>query len=240
MARVMTSILTIALVVALTGLGPLRAQTTAPMQHEHMGDHDTRGSSDRDIHHSFSQAEMWARQFDDPGRDAWQKPDEILDALHPQQTDRVADIGAGTGYFSVRLAKRVPDGKVFAVDIEPDMLRYLGERAHRENLHVLVPVQASAESPNLPEPVDVILVVDTYHHIGNRTAYFAALRDSLRPNGRLAIVDFTADSPNGPPREQRIPPEKVTAELDAAGYSLVATHPFLPRQYFLVFQRKAS
>lgn len=140
----------------------------------------------------------------------------------------------------MRIAKRVPEGKLFAVDIEPDMLRYLAERAHHEHLSVLVPVQASAETPNLPEPADLVLVVDTYHHIDNRVAYFAKLRTSLRPNGRLAIVDFKADAREGPPPEHRISPEKVTEELSAAGYSLVATHQFLPRQYFLVFQGRAS
>lgn len=238
MTRAMTSILPVALLVVLAAAGPVGAQTTAPTQHQHMGDHDTGGSSDRDIHHTFDQAEMWAKEFDDPSRDVWQKPEEVLDALHLERTARVADIGAGTGYFSVRIAKRAPDGKVFAVDIEPDMLRYVTERAHREHLRVIVPVQASMESPNLPEPVDVVLVVDTYHHIGNRVAYFAKLRDSLRPNGRLAIVDFKADAPGATTGTARSARE-VTEELTAAGYSLVATHPFLPRQYFLVFQRNA-
>ncbi|HEY7245132.1 MAG TPA: class I SAM-dependent methyltransferase [Xanthobacteraceae bacterium] len=198
------------------------------------------GHSDRGYRHSFGNAEVWAKEFDDPARDAWQKPDEVLDVLHLERTARVADLGAGTGYFSVRIAKRIPEGKLFAADIEPDMLRYLGERAHHEHLHVLAPVLASAESPNLPEPVDLVLVVDTYHHIDNRVAYFAKLRASLRLNGRLAIVDFRADSPVGPPPEHRISPEKVTEELIAAGYSLVATHQFLPRQYFLVFQSRPS
>ena len=198
------------------------------------------GGSDRGYHRSFDNAEMWAKEFDDPARDAWQKPEQVLDALRLERTAIIADLGAGTGYFSVRIAKRVPEGKVFAVDIEPDMVRYLRERAQQEHLGVLVPVLASTESPNLPEPVDFVLVVDTYHHIDHRIAYFAKLRESLRPNGRLAIVDFKADSPNGPPPEHRISPEKATAELNAAGYSLVATHPFLPRQYFLVFQGKAS
>jgi ubiquinone/menaquinone biosynthesis C-methylase UbiE len=76
---------------------------------------------------------MWAKEFDDPARDAWQKPDEVLDALHLERTSRVPDLGAGTGYFSVLIAKRVPEGKLFAVDIEPDMLRYLRERAHHEH-----------------------------------------------------------------------------------------------------------
>jgi SAM-dependent methyltransferase len=187
------------------------------------------------FHHSFSQAEVWAKEFDDPSRDAWQKPDQILDALTLDRKALVADIGAGTGYFSVRLARRVPEGKVFAIDVEPDMLRYLSERARRDHLNNVIPVVANQESPNIPEPVDVILVVDTYHHIDDRTAYFSRLKKSLRPQGRLAIVDFNLDSPEGPPPAHRISAEKVTEELKAAGYSLVAAHAFLPRQYFLVF-----
>ena len=97
---------------------------------------------------------------------------------------------------------------------------------------------ASANSPNLPEAVDVVLIVDTYHHIDDRVAYFSRLKTSLRPGGRLAIVDFKTDAPDGPPAERRIPPEKVTGELEQAGYALVARHDFLPRQYFLVFQAR--
>src|SRR6516225_11625387 len=214
-------------VIALAGLVASRAQTPAgpPMEHRHPGDHET--GHQPGYHRSFDDAERWAKEFDDPARDAWQKPDELLDALHLERTARVADLGAGTGYFSARIAKRVPNGKLFAVDIEPDMVRYLRERAQREHLSVLVPVLATAESSNLPEPVDLILVVDTYHHIDHRIAYFARLRESLRPNGRLAIVDFKSDSPNGPPPEHRISPEKVTAELAAAGYLPVASHQFL-------------
>jgi SAM-dependent methyltransferase len=192
------------------------------------------------MHHSFDNAEQWAKQFDDPSRDAWQEPDKVLDALQLTPSLIVADVGAGTGYFSVRIAKRVPQGKVFAVDIAPDMLRYLEERKHREHLPVLQPVQASADAANLPEPVDLVLVVDTYHHIDGRTAYFAKLRQSLRPDGRLAIIDFKVDAPDGPPPQFRLSPDQVRAEIEAAGYQLVASHPFLPRQYFLVFQRKGS
>jgi SAM-dependent methyltransferase len=187
------------------------------------------------FHRSFSQAGVWAKKFDDPSRDAWQKPEQVLDALTLDQKALVADIGAGTGYFSVRLAKRVPEGKVFAIDVEPDMLRYLSERAHREHLSNVFPLVANQDSPNIPEPVDVILIVDTYHHIDNRAEYFGRLKKLLRPQGRLVIVDFRPDSPEGPPPEYRIPAEKVTEELKAAGYSLVAAHVFLPQQYFLVF-----
>ena len=214
-----------------------------PVQHEDMDGHPghhTGSPSDGAFHRRFEDADKWAREFDNPERDAWQKPEEILDALHLKRTSIVADIGGGTGYFSVRIAKRVPEGKIFAVDIEADMVRYLGERAHREHLTNLVPVQASADAANLPEPVDVVLVVNTYHHIGSRTQYFAKLKSSLRSTGHLAIVDFKADSPSGPPVRYRISPEAVTEELEVAGYSLVESFLFLPRQYYLVFRKRDS
>jgi len=233
MRRVTMSIfVAFALVMAGARPGGLLAQT-AP-------DPQTHYKHGQGYQHSFDDAEKWAKAFDDPARDAWQKPDEVLNALHLRRTDCVADLGAGTGYFSVRIARLVPEGKLFSVDIEPEMLRHLRERAHHDHLSVLVPTLASAESANLPEPVDLVLVVDTYHHIDDRIAYFSRLKSSLRPDGRLAIVDFKADSTEGPPPEHRIPPEKVTSELEAAGYILVAPHLFLPRQYFLVFQAKAS
>jgi SAM-dependent methyltransferase len=237
MSRVLASILAAAsLVLAAQGTSFAQGPAAPPPQHDSAGDHSTSGPPPG-MHHSFGDAEQWSKEFDDPKRAAWQKPDEVLDALKLAPTALVADLGAGTGYFSVRLARRVPDGKVFAVDVEPDMLRFLAERKHREHLPVLEPVQARAGAANLPEPVDLVLVVDTYHHIDDRTAYFAKLGRSLRPNGRLAIIDFKVDAPDGPPPQFRMPPEKVTAELEAAGYRLVETHPFLPRQYFLVFRR---
>ncbi len=199
------------------------------------GDASTEG-----FHRHFNDAEKWAKEFDNPERDAWQKPDELLDALRLQPTMLVADIGAGTGYFSARLAKRLPQGKVFAADVEPDMVHYLGARAEREHLTNLTPLQGRADTANLPEPVDLILVVDTYHHIDDRTRYFAALQSSLRPGGRLVIVDFKADSPSGPPPQHRIAPERVTQELAAAGFTLADKFEFLPRQYGLIFRKTDS
>jgi hypothetical protein len=174
-AQMKTKILsTMAVVAMMWGAGAARdslAQTPSEMPEHASPGHRMNGPSDGAFHHRFEDAEKWAKEFDNPERDTWQKPEEILDALHLQRTSLVADIGAGTGYFSVRIAKRIPEGKIFAADIEPDMVRYLGERARREHLINLVPVQASADAVNLPEPVDVALVVDTYHHIGmsNRT-----------------------------------------------------------------------
>ena len=186
--------------------------------------------------HGFSDAENWAKVFDDPERDRWQKPHEVIMALKLAPNGKVADIGAGTGYFSTRLAHMAPDGRIYAVDLEPDMVKYLGERAKREGLKNLVAVQAKADSAALPEKVDRILLVDTYHHIGDRIAYFKRLRNSLNPDGQVAIIDFTAESPIGPPKSDRISARKVAEEMASAGYAQVAQHGFLPYQFFLVFR----
>ncbi len=185
--------------------------------------------------HSFGDAEQWSHVFDDPQRDEWQKPHEVVKALALKPDAAIADIGAGTGYFSARLANMLRGGKVYAVDIEPDMVKYLAERARREGLSNLLPVTAGADGPRLPAKVDLALFVDVYHHVDQRERYFRDLRKSLNPGGRVAIIDFRLDSPEGPPKEARIAPERVKAEMKKAGYMLVAEHTFLPRQYFLVF-----
>lgn len=186
--------------------------------------------------HSFGDAEKWAHVFDDPERDAWQKPHQVIKALALRPDAAVADIGAGTGYFAARLANMLPKGIVYAVDIEPDMVRYLGERAKREGLRNLKPVAGSADDARLPAKVDLVLLVDVYHHIEKRERYFRKLAASLMPGGRLAVIDFRLDSPEGPPKAARIAPGRVKAELAKAGYVLEAEHAFLPRQYFLVFR----
>jgi predicted methyltransferase len=186
--------------------------------------------------HSFHDAEKWSHYFDDPERDAWQKPHEVIQALGLKENAVVADIGAGTGYFSVRLAHMLKDGRVYAVDIEPDMVKHLAERAKRENLANMIAVTGAAASPRLPAKVDMALLVDVYHHIDDRASYFRGLRKSLKPGARVTIVDFRIDSPEGPPRAARVAPEQVKAEMKKAGYVLVAEHGFLPRQYFLVFR----
>ncbi|MGZ5139232.1 MAG: class I SAM-dependent methyltransferase [Burkholderiales bacterium] len=146
-------------------------------------------------------------------------------------------MGAGTGYFSARLANMIPKGRVYAVDTEPDMVKHLAERAKREGLKNLTAVAAKADDPKLPQKVDLALLVDVYHHIQNRERYFHTLRDSLKQDGRVAVIDFRMDSPDGPPKAARIAPERVKAELKSAGYVLAEEHSFLPNQYFLVFRR---
>jgi predicted methyltransferase len=189
--------------------------------------------------HSFGDARKWAEVFDDPKRDAWQKPHEVIQALALKPDAVVADIGSGTGYFATRFAHMVPKGRVYGIDTEPDMVKYLAERAKKEGLKNVVAVQAQSGDPKLPAKADLVILVDVYHHVENRERYFGKLRESLKPDGRVAIIDFRMDSPDGPPKSARIPPEQVKAELAKAGYRLDGEHAFLPNQYFLVFRPAA-
>ena len=191
------------------------------------------------MEHRFDDPERYAKSFDDPARDNWQLPSRVIQALPLPANASVADIGAGTGYFSVRLAKAVPQGVVYAVDVEASMLEHIRKRATGEGLSNLMTVQASPTSPNLPKPVDLVLVVDTYHHLPNRTTYFRELAKSVAARGRVAIIDFRKDSPEGPPPEFRFDAEQIIGEMQRAGYALAARHDFLPRQHFLVFTVKS-
>jgi predicted methyltransferase len=212
----------VAIGVALLPAGPVSAQT--PHTHQH----------------SFGDAEKWAKVFDDPERDAWQKPHEVIQALALKPDAIVADIGAGTGYFSMRFAHMVSQGRVYGVDTEPGMVKHLAERAKREGLNNVTAVQGKPGDPQLPEKTDLILFVDVYHHVENRERYFRNLGSALKPGGRVAIIDFRMDSPVGPPKKARVEPGRVKAEMQRAGYMLAQEHAFLPNQYFLVFQPVAG
>jgi predicted methyltransferase len=209
----------LALLLALASPGSAPAQ--APHTHEH----------------SFDDARKWAKVFDDPERDAWQKPHEVIQALALKPDAAVADIGSGTGYFAMRLAHMVGKGRVYGVDIEQQMVQFLAERAEKEGLKNLTSVKGAPDDARLPAKVDLVLLVDTYHHIGARVAYFNKLAGSLKPGGRVAIIDFNASSKVGPPVSERMPPDSVQAEMAKAGYRLAASHDFLPNQYFLLFER---
>jgi ubiquinone/menaquinone biosynthesis C-methylase UbiE len=190
------------------------------------------------MEHRFDDADEWAKSFDDPARDGWQLPDRLIAELHIQPGAVVADIGAGTGYFTIRLAKLPAKPKVYAVDVEPSMLDHVRHRAMLAGLTNVATVKADADRTNLPEPVDLVLIVDTYHHLPNRVAYFTSLKKQMKPGARLAIVDFKKGAPDGPPEEFRFTPGQISGELERAGFVLAESHDFLPRQHFLVYRLK--
>ncbi len=174
-------------------------------------------------------------------RDAWQKPDEVVKALELNSGDAIADIGAGTGYFTRRFARAVgPAGKVFAVDVAADILGYLKEQADKQNLHNIQLVVSREDDPLLPaNAVDLAFFCDTTHHIANRANFYRKLSPALRKHGRMAIIDYPPDSsqhPHSP--DELVPRSQVISEAEEAGFKFVKDFQFLPRHYFLLFERK--
>jgi predicted methyltransferase len=199
-----------------------------------------RATSDR----RFDDTAYWSKVFDDPKRDEWQRPEELLAALSLEPGMIVADIGAGTGYFSKRLSAAVgTGGAVFAVEVEPNLVAHLRDRAEKEKTANVVPVLASKNDPRLPPAsVDVVLFIDAYHHVDGRRAYLATLRRSLQPSARVAIVEWKpGERPFGPKEEDhKIPRQKVVSEMEEAGFELVAAPDPLPHQYLLIFRMTQS
>jgi len=194
---------------------------------------------DATSHHSFADVEHWSAVFDDPSRDAWQKPAEVVAALGLRPGMTVADLGAGTGYFSRHLSAAVgPEGTVLAADPEPSMVAHLRERAEAERTVNVVPILASADNPRLPaHATDLVLIVDSFHHIDDRLTYLRGLRRCLRPGGRVAVIDWQKrELPVGPPPEHKLAREQVVEEMEEAGYALIGEPELLRYQYFLVFR----
>lgn len=175
-----------------------------------------------------------------PDRDEWQQPDRVMDALGIFDGARVADVGAGGGWFTIRLAHRVgPTGQVFAEDIQPQMIESIGRRVAREGLRNVRTVLGTPDDPRLPAGLHAVLMVDTYPQIANPVALLRRIAASLAPTGKLGIIDFTLDGAGGPgphPAE-RISPEVIKAHAAAAGLRLVAHETFLKYQYLLIFAR---
>jgi arsenite methyltransferase len=189
-------------------------------------------------HHPPEATSEYIRILEDPGREKWQEPDRVVKALGLRPGESVADLGAGSGYFTVRLAKAVgPSGKVFAVDINPGMLAHIRQRAKEEGLKNLTTVLADPHDPKLPaRSVDLIFICDTLHHITDRGSYYPLLARALKPGGRLVDVDFQKRPlPLGPPLGMKIARSALIEEVKPAGFRLVKEYDFLPYQYFLVF-----
>jgi SAM-dependent methyltransferase len=189
--------------------------------------------------HRFDDPAHWAQVFDAPDRDTWQRPEAIIAALLDRDDMTVADLGAGTGYFSVRFARHLSRGRVIASDIEPRLVAHIASRAEGLGLGNLETVLGTPGDPGLSPwrgRLDLVFLCNTTHHIGDRPRYFAALAALLAPGGRIAIVDFDDRATRGPPPGHRIAPAQLDAELAAAGLALDAAPELLPEQYLRIYR----
>jgi ubiquinone/menaquinone biosynthesis C-methylase UbiE len=184
-------------------------------------------------HHPPRNAEEYAKVLENPKRDEWQKPHEVITALKLRSGEVAADIGAGSGYFTRRLAHHT--ALVYAVDIDARLLEMIG----KQGIPNVRTIHAAPDDPKLPDAsVDTIFICDVLHHIDQRPAYYAKLARALKPGGRIVIIDFFKKKlPVGPPESMKLSEEQVVEELKAAGFEKTAAHDFLPYQYFLEFRR---
>ncbi len=202
-----------------TAIALLAAMAAAQVQHQH---------------HPPRSADEYAKILENPSRDAWQKPHEVVQALALRADEAVADIGAGSGYFARRFAHHA--AKVYAVDIDAKLLEMISQGATK-NIETIL---AAPDDPRLaPSSVDMVFICDVLHHIDARPAYYAKLARALKPGGRIVIVDFhKRELPVGPPMTMKIAEADVVRELASAGFRQSRSFDFLPHQYFLVFERK--
>lgn len=199
------------------------------------GDHNSPG-----FQHDFSDVERWAKIFDDPERVDWQKPEHIIDLMNIEPGMHVADLGAGTGFFLGYLSVAVGEsGKVQALDVADTLVDHMRERAAEAGWDNVTSRLVATDDPAFePGSMDRVLIVDVWHHISNRADYSEKLLAGLSPTGQVVVIDFTLDSPEGPPKKHRMAPEKVVAELEAGGLKAwIVENEELPRQYVVVAAR---
>jgi ubiquinone/menaquinone biosynthesis C-methylase UbiE len=198
---------------------------------------DQGGDHPRDQHGNPEDFEHYLAKLDDPERVAWQKPEEVVAALSLRPGDVACDVGAGPGYFALRIARAVgPTGRVHGVDVDPRMIELLARRAAQAGLSNVRPVLARDGELGLPpEPCAVILAVNSFHHFPARRDALARLAARLAPGGRLAIVDFHGgDLPIGPPPDHKVSREVFLEDAKAAGLAVVREETFLPYQWFFL------
>ena len=199
---------------------------------------DTVKRTGEEIHRLHQDSKAYIAFLEDPQRDAYQKPQDVITALDLKEGEVIADVGAGSGYFSLRFAHYVGErGRVYAVDINPDMIRHLNRRIRDLNLRNVVTILAEPDDPLLPDgSIDRFFLCDTWHHIERQTGYLALIKRMLRPGGQVVMVDFhKKELPIGPPVEMKIAREDLLRQMEANGFRLVREWTFLPYQYFLVF-----
>lgn len=191
-----------------------------------------------EMRHVHRDTKAYIAMLEGPARDAYQKPDEVIRALELKPGETVADIGSGSGYFTLRLARAVGEGgHVYAVDIDPDLVRYLNRRIRDSGLRNVQTVLSEPDDPLLPDrSIDRFLIVDTWHHIENQERYLALMKKLLKPGGQIVMIDYQKrELPVGPPMAMKIARTDLVRQMLDNGFRLFKEHTFLPYQYFLVF-----
>ena len=187
----------------------------------------------------FEDVEKYIAFLEREDRAQWQKPDAVVDALKLTGTETVADLGAGSGYFSFRFAKTLPRGKVVAIDIEPEMIRHIHHKAMTTGVSNVEVKLAKPDNPSVPATADWVLICDVLHHVKSRAAWLKQLHDQLKPEAKVALIEFKpGDLPEGPPESLKLSKGAMIDLMKTAGFELVGEkEKLLSYQYMLVFAK---
>ena len=177
-----------------------------------------------------------------PEREVTEKPEALIDALALAPDDVVADIGAGSGYFTFRLAERVPEGRVLATDIQPEMLEMLEAREAELGLTNVEPILGAVDDPALPPTaVDLVLMVDAYHEFSHPAEMMAGIVEALKPGGRVALVEYRGEDASVPIKPlHKMTEAQAVREMEAAGLQHIETLDLLPMQHLMLFEKPAG
>ncbi len=222
------------------GSAPAAEEATLP-------DHYTLGKRSRDgigkfyMGREISQVVGHAaiRWLERPEREREELPDKVVTNLELRPGDTVADVGAGSGYFTFRMAEKVPEGRVIAVDIQEAMLNFIGLRAKSKGVENVETLKGEVDDTRLPEgEVDVVLMVDAYHEFSHPREMMESIVEGLKPGGRVVLIEYRGEDPNVPIKPlHKMTQAQVKKEMDAVGLTWKETRDFLPSQHFMVFEK---
>jgi SAM-dependent methyltransferase len=214
-----------------------------------MADHESPAPIDCPLHKHGAHADH-QRPFEDtgeyiallerPDRASWQKPDDVVAALNLAGTETVADIGAGSGYFTFRIAKTLPQGKVVAADTDAEMIRHIQHKAQAEGITNVEVKLIQPTDPGVPPAADIVFVCDVLHHVADQRAWLATLVAEMKPAARLVLIEYKEGPlPKGPPESMKIPHAQLLKLADEAGLAMVQDRAdLLPYQHYMVFTKQ--
>jgi len=207
---------------------PVNPSIDCPLRKQGINPHDMK---------PFADTQKYIDFLERGDRAIWQKPDAIIRELHLSGTEKIADVGAGSGYFTFRFAQALPEGKVYAIDIEPEMLRHIHHKALTEGVNNIEVIKSTPEDPKVPADVDLVFVCDVIHHVKNQKMWLQQLSRQMKRGAHVVVIEFKeGDLPEGPPASVKIPKKKLIALITENNFKLeTEKSDFLPYQEFLIF-----
>ncbi len=185
----------------------------------------------------FKEVQKYIEFLERKDRELWQKPDAVINELLLEGTEKIADVGAGSGYFTFRLSKELPKGKVYAIDIEPEMIRHIHHKTVSRKIQNIEVILSTPDNPNIPKNVDIVIICDVLHHVKDKEYWLKAVFSQMKDDSRLVLIEFKEGKlPEGPPEDIKIPLEKMISITTNAGFiNLQQNDELLPYQYYLEF-----